>query len=118
MSYTNEQIDKLSELMDNPEFSKNLGQHMKSTDDLKSYFAENSFEIDDETAQAALDKFNEGQTKDELDENMLDNVSGGWSFKGFFTGLVGGACMGALGGNVAGAIVGGVIGAVVGGKIG
>lgn len=118
MAYTNEEMNKLAELMDNPEFSKNLGKHMESTDDLKSYFAENGFEIDDETAQAALDKYNECQTKDELDEEMLDNVSGGWSFKGFVTGLIAGAGMGYIAGNAPGAIIGGVIGGVACGIIG
>ena len=108
---------KFEELIGNEEFRAQL-KGLKDRTSIRNLFASNGLELSDDILDAAEKEIKRLENSGELDENTLDFVSGGWSWKACGTGLVAGALFGATQGGVYGAIAGGVIGAVAFGIIG
>ncbi len=108
---------KFEELLGNEEFRVQL-KGLKDRAAIKSLFSNNGLELSDDILDVVEKEINRLEQNGELDENTLDFVSGGWSWKGFGTGLIVGAGMGFTAGGGYGAIAGAVIGAVALGIIG
>ena len=133
-----ERLEKLGELFKTPSFCDQLivcPDHQAA----RKLFEDNGVLLSQEETDAVILQIktlvhklveNDG----ELSEEDLEQISGGWSWEGFFGGIMtggsGGAAIGAIIGNnvgtctlpgigsISGAIVGAVIGAVVGTVVG
>lgn len=109
--------EKFEELMSNEDFRNQL-KGLKERESIKTLFSNNGLELADEVLDATVKEIQKLEETGELDENALEFVSGGWSWKACGAGLLFGAGYGFVQAGPYGAVAGAVIGAVALGMIG
>ena len=109
--------EKFEELMSNDDFRNQL-KGLKERESIKTLFGNNGLELSDEVLDATVKEIQRLEETGELDENALEFVSGGWSWRACGVGLLAGAGYGFTQAGPYGAVAGAVIGAVAFGLIG
>ena len=126
-----DKVERIDELLADPENQKKISA-MTSVDEVIAFYEENGFSFTEEQKKEIREKSEElaaRSTDDELTEEELENVAGGWGWGSFFkfggAGGALGACVGVLAAGFMasnpigwGILIGGAIGAGIFGVAG